>query len=284
MVTETITPTTHMGAVTLYVDNLERVKGFYQLGVGLDVLAEENGTATLGRGTTPLLVLDQRKDLSKAAIGSAGLFHTAVLFDTQEQLASAVYSIASKYPNLFTGSSDHFVSQAFYFDDPEGNGVELYWDYPREKWDGQTDKMTTMYLDPNAFLREHLTEQSAASPIGGPATIGHVHLQVGQIPEAHDFYVNKLGFELQVAYGKQALFVSAGGYHHHVGMNTWNSQGAGLRAPALGLGQVNIVVPTTEEVVAINERLRGFDIDTDFDGEYLNVLDPWANRIKVAVG
>ncbi|MGB3414968.1 MAG: VOC family protein [Microbacteriaceae bacterium] len=282
--TELLAAGTEMGAVTLFVENLERVRAFYQQGVGLEVLRDTTGTVVLGRGSIPILILEQRKELARAAQGSAGLFHTAILFDTEEALASSVYSIATKYPNLFTGSSDHFVSLAFYFDDPEGNGVELYWDFPREKWQNLTDKMTTAYLDPNLFLKTHLNESLAAAPLASAAKVGHVHLQVGTIPEALDFYTEKLGFELQLLYGKQALFVSAGGYHHHIGMNTWNSQGAGLRSPALGLGQLNILVPSLDEVIASNERLNHHGVVSEFDGKTLSLLDPWANKIQLGVG
>ena len=173
-----------------------------------------------------------------------------MLFDSAETLATAVYSVATKYPNQFTGSSDHLVSEAFYFNDPEGNGVELYVDRDRSKWSwvhGQVE-MSTLFLDPNAYLREHLTEAGAnAAATGaavGDAIIGHVHLSVGDVESAREFYVDRLGFEQTTTYGSQALFVSAGGYHHHMAMNTWNSRGAGRRQLALGLGKVEIVVPT----------------------------------------
>src|SRR5690606_14167484 len=148
----------------------------------------------------------------------AGLFHTAILFNTQEALAAAVYSVARKHPGTFTGSSDHLVSKAFYFTDPEGNGVELYWDRDRSEWSWTHGaiEMSTLYLDPNAFLQEHLTERAVDTPVIGDAQVGHVHLQVGDIASAREFYVERLGFEQTATYGPSALFVSAGGYHHHM--------------------------------------------------------------------
>lgn len=277
---------TELGAVRLYVENLDRMRGFYHTGVGLDVLQDEGSISVLGRGNMPVLILEHKPNLSKAALGSAGLYHTAVVYETEAALASVVYSLAKKFPQLFTGSSDHLVSKAFYFNDPEGNGVELYWDRPRDQWprlNGQI-QMDTLYLDPNQFLQEHLTEAGSQAVLPSGAQVGHVHLQVGDIPTGQDFSVNKLGFDLVLAYGSQALFVSAGGYHHHIGMNTWQSKGAGLRSPALGLGQVSIMLPTTEEVAAVNERLRGHGVDTDFDGETLITQDPWNNSIKVSLG
>jgi catechol 2,3-dioxygenase len=257
--------------------------GYYHQGVGLDVISQDGERAVLGRGPVPVMVLEYKPQLARAAVGSAGLYHTAILFDSQAALASAVYSVASKYPRSFTGSSDHLVSKALYFDDPEGNGVELYWDRPRDEWrrNGSAITMGTEYLDPNAFLQEHLTD--AVEPVFGESTfVGHVHLQVGSIAQARDFYVGKLGFEVTAEYGTQALFVSAGGYHHHVGMNTWHSAGAGMRSPALGLGRMNIVVPTTEEILQVNERLTGHGVATRHDGRVLEFDDPWANLVTVS--
>lgn len=277
---------TTMGAVTLHVEHLARVLGYYTHGVGLDVLAESDGRVVLGRGNQPVLVLEQTPQLARAAQGSAGLYHSAIVFDTEAALASAVYSIARKFPQSFTGSSDHLVSNAFYFDDPEGNGLELYWDRPREAWttvNGEI-RMGTEWLDPNAFLQQHLTEEGAANVSLGDASIGHVHLQVGDIPTARHFYADVLGFEPTIGSYPGAFFVAAGGYHHHIGMNTWRSAGAGHRAPALGLGEVAITVPTTDEVLAVADRLRTAGLEAGHDGRELITEDPWGNQVRIAVG
>jgi catechol 2,3-dioxygenase len=115
----------------------------------------------------------------------------------------------------------------------------------------------------------------------GDARVGHVHLQVGDIPSAREFYVGRLGFEETAAYGPQALFVSAGGYHHHMAMNTWNSAGAGRRGPALGLARVDIEVPTADELGALGERMRHFGLKTRDDGQTISFDDLWANAIRV---
>jgi len=278
---------TAMGPVTLKVGDLDAMTAYYRDAVQLRVLSEGPGSVTLGRGTTAVMVLEHAPELKHASPRDAGLFHTAILFDSEEALAAAVYSVAQRYPNTFTGSSDHLVSKAFYFTDPEGNGVELYWDRDRSQWSwvhGQLE-MGTLYLDPNAFLQEHLTEAAVADPLIGGARVGHVHLQVGDVASARDFYVDKLGFEQTTEIPGSALFVSAGGYHHHMAMNTWNSRGAGPRLPALGLGRIDIDVPTTEDVGALTERMRHFGIDTRDDGQTVSFDDPWANLIRVqAVG
>ena len=282
---ELLAADTSMGAVTLKVGNVDAMTAYYRDGVALQVLSEGPGSVTLGRGSTPVVILEHAPELKHASPRDAGLFHTAILFETEEALAAAVYAVAQRYPNTFTGSSDHLVSKAFYFTDPEGNGVELYWDRDRSTWSWThgTIEMGTLYLDPNEFLQQNLTEQAVASPVIGGASVGHVHLQVGDVKTAHDFYVDRLGFEQTINYGGTALFVSAGGYHHHMAMNVWNSAGAGPRLPALGLGRIDIRVPSADDVGALGERLSHFGVATRDDGQTVSFDDPWANLIRVAV-
>ncbi|MBO9578493.1 MAG: VOC family protein [Microbacteriaceae bacterium] len=274
-----------MGAVTLKVGDLDGMIRYYAEAVPLRLLAHDGPTAVLGRGTTPVVILEHAPELRHAAAGSAGLFHTAILFETEAALAAAVYSVATHAPGTFTGSSDHLVSKAFYFTDPEGNGVELYWDRDRAQWSwvhGQVE-MDTIFLDPNAFLREHLTERAVAEPAIGGAKVGHVHLSVGDLETARAFYVDRLGFDATLDYHGSALFVSAGGYHHHMAMNVWNSRGAGRRRPTLGLGQVDIRVPGADDLGALAERMRHYRVPLADDGTALAFEDPWANILRVTV-
>jgi catechol 2,3-dioxygenase len=283
---ELLAADTAMGAVTLRVGDLDAMTAYYRDAVALQVLYSEGSTVTLGRGTTPVMILEHAPELKHASPSDAGLFHTAILFDTEAALAAAVYSVAQRYPGSFTGSSDHLVSNAFYFNDPEGNGVELYWDRGRSTWSWAhgTIEMSTLFLDPNKFLQEHLTEETVLDPKVGGAQVGHVHLQVGDVETAHKFYVEQLGFEQTTNYGGTALFVSAGGYHHHMAMNVWNSRGAGPRLPALGLAQVDIRVPTTDDIGSLTERLQHFGVRTADDGQTVSFDDPWANLIRVTAG
>ncbi|MBC7518218.1 MAG: VOC family protein [Microbacteriaceae bacterium] len=284
-----------MGSVTLLVSDLDGMTAWYRDSLGLQVFSAEGGRVTLGRGTVSLLVLEHQPTLTQAALGSAGLFHTAILFDTQASLALAIESIATSSPQSYTGCADHLVSQAFYFTDPEGNGVELYWDRARAEWswaNGQIE-MASLPLDPNVFLHEHLPGAvKGASNGAGPrasvqtssvAVVGHVHLAVGDIASAHEFYVTKVGFEQTIALGNQALFVSAGGYHHHMAMNVWGSRGAGPRPRALGLGRVDIVVPTLDDLGALEQRMLHHRVATRNDGAGLSFKDPWANLVRVSV-
>jgi catechol 2,3-dioxygenase len=285
---DVISAGTSIGAVSLKVADVDAMTAFYRDGIGLSVLAQtDNSTilgSRLGMSTEPLVILEHSPLLKHAADGAAGLFHTALLFTTQADLARALYSVATKYPGAFTGSSDHLVSEALYFDDPEGNGVELYWDRPRSswQWNGSRVVMDTRYLDPNTFLHSHLTDTAPSASLAS-TTVGHVHLKVGDIHTARAFYADTLGFEVTNEFGSQALFVSAGGYHHHLGMNTWQSRGALDRAPALGLGEVTIQLPTPDDLGALRERLAARHISTRDDGRTLTFDDPWKNEIAVAV-
>ncbi|QKJ21010.1 VOC family protein [Microbacterium hominis] len=272
-----------MGAVTLLVGDLDAMTRYYREVVTLQVLGAEADTVTLGRAGLPIVVLRHDPALRHAPPGSAGLFHTAILFETQEALAAALYSVARHAPGTFTGSADHLVSQAFYFTDPEGNGIELYWDRARTDWSwvhGQVE-MATLYLDPNEFLRSHLTEQASLGSTGGDAaSVGHVHLSVGDVATARAFYVDALGFDETAALGNQAVFVSAGGYHHHMAMNVWNSRGAGPRMPALGLGRVDLALPGADALGELGERLRHHGFAVRDDGRALSFDDPWNNVLR----
>ena len=276
---------TSMGAVTLRVGDLDALTAYYTTAVTLTVQQQTAGRTVLGRGGVPLLILEHAPELAHAAPRQAGLFHTAIVFETEADLAAAVHSVATRHPGTFTGSADHLVSKAFYFTDPEGNGVELYWDKDPTTWSwvhGRIE-MATLRLDPNRFLTDHLDPNAVRHAHERPARVGHVHLCVGDVDSARRFYVDRLGFETTNEYGTQALFVSAGGYHHHMAMNTWTSAGAGRRRLALGLGLVRVEVPGADDLGALTERLGHFGVETTDDGRTVSFDDPWLNRIEASV-
>jgi len=281
--TDLLAPATGMGAVTLRVADLDRMIAYYRDGVRLQVLAQDGGRATLGRTGRPIVILEHAPALKHAEPGSAGLFHTAILFETRADLAASLYSVATRYPNTFTGSADHLVSIAFYLTDPAGNGVELYWDRNRTEWSWTHGRieMATLHVDPNAFLRENVAQRALDEAERRPGAVGHVHLSVGDVDSARSFYVERLGFATTAEMPGSALFVSAGGYHHHMAMNVWGSRGAGRRAPGLGLGLVRIEVPTGDDLGALTERMRHYGVATEDDGRTVGFEDPWANRIEV---
>ncbi|MET3923031.1 VOC family protein [Arthrobacter sp. UYEF20] len=274
-----------MGTVMLKVGDMKLMTDYYQRALGLDIVAEQDGGLYLGRRQKPLVHLAPAPGLSLPSRGEAGLFHTALLFDDQPSLAATVASAAQFEPQSFTGSADHLVSEAFYFNDPEGNGIELYWDRPREawSWEGNNVVMDSLALPPQRYLEQFLTEESVSGQREAEAGIGHVHLQVGDVHSAQDFYVGTLGFEKTAGWHGQALFVSAGGYHHHMAMNVWNSRGAGPRRDTLGLGEVLIEVPSGDDVGALAGRLKTAGVPSHHTGAELRFEDPWRNRIRVAV-
>jgi catechol 2,3-dioxygenase len=274
-----------MGTVMLKVGDMKLMTDYYQRALGLEIVAEQDGGIYLGRLQRPLVHLAAAPSLTLPGRGEAGLFHTALLFDDQAALAATVATAAQYDPRSFTGSADHLVSEAFYFNDPEGNGIELYWDRPRENWswNGKDVVMDSLALPPQRYLEQHLTQESVVGQHGAEAGVGHVHLQVGDVQSAHDFYVGALGFEKTAGWHGQALFVSAGRYHHHMAMNVWNSRGAGPRKDSLGLGEVLIEVTSADAVGALADRLKVAGVASHHTGAELRFEDPWRNSIRVAV-
>ncbi len=281
---------TGMDAVTLRVGDLEGMSSYYEAALALSPIAErargQEVHRVLGRVGVPLLRLIHTPDLPGVDPSQPGLYHTAFLFPDEASLAATVYAAAQHPRSRFTGSADHLVSEAFYFTDPEGNGIELYRDRPRTAWgfgpDGQV-QMDTLRLDPNAYLQQHLTEEAVAEVGARPGQIGHVHLQVGDLRTARDFYVGAIGFDVTLSGYPGALFASAGGYHHHIGMNTWHSSGAGPRAATLGLGEVAVTVPGREDLDALAARLAGRGLPFADDGRSISVQDPWDTRVTVSL-
>ncbi|HEY3436550.1 MAG TPA: VOC family protein [Actinotalea sp.] len=273
---------TDVAEVTLHVGDLAAQTSYYQRALGLTTVQEGPGRVVLGRLGTPVVVLEHTPGLPKPSARQAGLFHTAVLFGQERDLAAAVLSAARHPQSQFVGSADHLVSQAFYFTDPEGNGIELYHDRDRSTWgwaDGLVE-MSTLHLDPQRFLQEHVTEDAVAGMELAEAKVGHVHLQVGDLELARAFYVEALGFEVTCEY-PGALFVAAGGYHHHLAVNVWNSKGAGPRASTLGLGNVSITVPGRDELDAVADRLRHAGLPVADDGLSLRTEDTWRNAVTL---
>lgn len=275
-----------MAAPTLLVGNMERMSGYYSRAFDMEPLGERVTAGrlhrVLGRGDVPLVKLIEEPDLPQAQRHTAGLFHTAFVFETKAGLARTVVAAAHHPLTQFAGSADHDVSEAFYFTDPEGNGVELYVDRPRSSWRYAAGQVvvTSDPLDPNDFIRDHLVEPSAEQANDLAGRVGHVHLQVGDVAAATAFYVDALGFAMTASV-PGALFASAGGYHHHVAVNTWNSRGAGPRGAALGLGTMAIQVPDMPALDALEERLLGRGLQFSHNGRELAVNDPWGTRITV---
>nr|BBH95435.1 glyoxalase [Thermogemmatispora argillosa] len=286
--------TTHIGLVALTVANLERERYFYEEVLGFRLTGQREGRAWLGTAATqsetgeqaiprePLLLLIERTEAPRPPTWSTGLYHMAILVPSRPDLArSLAQLVASRYP--LGGYADHLVSEALYLSDPEGNGIEIYRDRPRESWhwhNGQV-AMATDPIDLRAMLAEGRSELERHPWEGLPAgtTIGHVHLRVADLRPAEHFYHQLLGFSI-TARLPGALFVAAGGYHHHLGLNIWESRGA--PAPpegSLGLRLFSIELPTQAAVEAVAHRLERERWPFERQGEILAVRDPWRHLV-----
>jgi catechol 2,3-dioxygenase len=260
-----VPPETRMGAVHLTVADLDRSLSYYETQIGLRVHARDDGRAQLGTGGEDLLVLTEEPG-ARPADGYSGLFHFALLVPERIDLARWL-AHAARDRVAMSGMSDHFVSEALYLRDPDHHGIEIYADRPRELWEGQVDRLTTLPLDTNDLLTT--LEDPMAEPFDGLAVgtvMGHVHLSVADVEETVRYYRDTVGFGLMVQLGDQAAFLSAGGYHHHLGGNTWQSAGRPYAPEGHArLTQMTIVLPDEASRDALADRLGGVEV-TDPSG------------------
>jgi catechol 2,3-dioxygenase len=285
-----INPATHIGTVSLNVANLENQLTFYQQVLGFQLHWREGNQAGLGAGNVDLLRLVEQPDFKRYR-RVTGLYHFAVLFPDRRELARAIARLfALKYPNYPT---DHIMTKTTYLDDPEGNGIELYTESPE---DGTWTMINGVFetrradgtwsdgrepLDVDALLSHLKEDDRIDQPIPKETRLGHIHLHVRDINEAVDFYHGVIGFDVMgVAKLFRAAFVSAGGYHHHIGLNTWQGEGAPPPpANALGLRHFTVELPdqnALDEVIARVEK-AGIPANQTEDGFLL--YDPSQNRV-----
>jgi catechol 2,3-dioxygenase len=279
-----IDPRTHMGAVRLTVADLDRTRAFYLRALGLSELEAGDGVVRLGAASGPALVeLEARRGAPERPRRSTGLFHLAVLVPGRAELARSLRRVLDAGA-AFTGASDHLVSEALYLDDPEGNGIEIYRDRPREEWerDGGDLRMATLPLDVEGVIAAMPASPDEGMPEG--TTMGHVHLQVRDVPEAEAFWSGVVGFDPTVRGYPGALFVSAGGYHHHLGLNTWGTAGAPPPPEgARGLARFEVVVPDRDELERIAARAGAAGHGARAGDEGLALRDPSGNRVLLRV-
>ena len=278
-----IHPATTIGAVHLTISDLNRSIRFYESHLGFVVRRRENHTATLGAagGNTDLLVLMQCERAPRVR-GTTGLYHFAVLVPTRRDLGRALRRLVET-ETVLQGVADHGVSEALYLADPDGNGIEIYRDRPRAEWpfvSGQL-RMGADPLDVDAIFAE--AEGANGKGLASGTVIGHVHLHVSRLADAERFYVGVLEFELMQRYGPSALFVSAGGYHHHIGLNTWAGVGAPPPPPgAIGLRHFVVRLPSAEARAAVADRIRAAGIEFEERDDGVLVHDPAGNAILLA--
>jgi catechol 2,3-dioxygenase len=271
---------TRVGAVQLTASDLARSLDYYKRVIGLRVHGRGAERATLGVGGEDLVVLVEQPD-ARPVRGYCGLYHFALLLPDRVDLARWLAHAARDRVSL-VGMADHFVSEAIYLSDPDGHGIEIYWDRPREVWEGRVaERMTTLPLDTSSLLgelRDPASETFDGLPTG--TTMGHVHLCVADVSQTIAFYRDVLGFGLMASLGGQAAFLSAGGYHHHLGANTWESAGAGQPPEgSAALRQATIVLPSVAERDLVVGRVAdaGYEPVAVEDG--VLVHDPSGNPI-----
>lgn len=226
------TTPTSIARVGLKARDADALADFYRTTVGLQELSRDAETVTLGTQDRALLVLERDPGAKPDDPRTAGLFHTAFLLPSRADLGRWInHAIADRI--VVDGASDHIVSEALYLTDPEGNGIEIYADRPREEWtwrDGLVE-MATMRMDVPSVVGSVPAGDAGWTGLPADTVVGHVHLRVGDPRAAEDFWHREFGFDTVARYGTQAVFLSSGGYHHHIGANTWQSAGAGQRDP-----------------------------------------------------
>jgi len=272
-------PELRLGPVHLTVADLDRAIAWYERSLGLVVHRRDRGEAELGDAADTVVVLHEDPDAQPAG-RHAGLYHYALLYPDRAALAHAAMRLAATQTPI-QGASDHGTHEAIYLPDADGNGIELAADRPREQWpQGLGYGGGPAPLDVDALL-------AAAGSEPGPTVapglrVGHMHLHVGDIDDALRFYRDALGFEEQANLGS-AAFVSAGGYHHHLGINVWRGQGVGPPPPhTVGLRRWTILLPTDADVEVLRERVEAADAPAEpLDGGFLT-RDPWSSAVLVA--
>jgi catechol 2,3-dioxygenase len=264
--------------LALTVSDLDRSVSFYERVLGLEVVAREPDEVDMGTGGVTIVRLfhDPR---AQAVRGTAKLYHFAILFPSRADLARALLRLlATRWP--LDGASDHLVSEAIYLADPERNGIELYRDRPREEWpitDGKI-QMATLPLDLQRLVADAGGDGAAGAPAG--TTLGHIHLHVNDLAAAERFYREVVGLEVMARYGDSASFLAAGGYHHHVAVNIWGTEGA---APAveggLGLRWYRLALPSSAALQALDARLDESGVEYTKESGATRFRDPAGHTI-----
>jgi len=277
-----VTTPIHIHSLSLRVRDLEKMTYFYTAVIGLDVLGAESDRAALGKDGKTLVTLIRRPDDEVDNPATAGLYHTAFLMPTREDLGRwLIMAYMNGIP--FTGFSDHRVSEALYLNDPEGNGIEVYADRPHQNWEWVDNRVV---MGSNQLDLDNLVAglpDNGDLPYSAPSgfRIGHVHMRVGDTQLAQDFYVKATGLDLTALIGNEtAAFFSNGRYHHHIGANIWHSRNAGQRPQNMsGLEDAAFSIqPTLMD--SLRQRLKTHGSDLQEAGTTLETLDPWGTKIR----
>ncbi|MFP8642999.1 MULTISPECIES: VOC family protein [Priestia] len=277
-------PHVFVGKVNLKVENLERSLAFYQQIIGFKLLGRKENKALLtADGRTALLSIEQPKNVTAKQPRTTGLYHFALLLPTRSDLGSILqHLLNSGYP--LQGASDHLVSEALYLADPDGNGIEIYRDRPSSTWEWNDSEvvMDTKPLDAEAIVAEGNGKPWTGLP--SATLMGHIHLHVSELKQTETFYRNGLGFEVVSNYHNQALFISTGRYHHHIGLNVWN--GIGAPSPlesSVGLESFTLVFPAEEAREQAINQLREIGAAVSKENQDFITKDPSGNIIRLVL-
>ncbi|MDO6847619.1 VOC family protein [Priestia megaterium] len=277
-------PYVFVGKVNLKVENLERSLAFYQQIIGFKLLGRKENKALLtADGRTALLSIEQPENVTAKQPRTTGLYHFALLLPTRSDLGSILqHLLNSGYP--LQGASDHLVSEALYLADPDGNGIEIYRDRPSSTWEWNEGEvaMATKPLDAEAILAEGNGKPWTGLP--SATLMGHIHLHVSELGQTENFYRNGLGFEVVSNYHNQALFISTGRYHHHIGLNVWN--GIGAPSPlesSVGLESFTLVFPAEEAREQAINKLREIGAAVSKENQDFITKDPSGNIIRLVL-
>ena len=267
--------TLRLGAVHLTVTGLDRSVAFYENTLGLRLNRREGGVAAMGTGKEDLLVLYEEPTAQRAG-RHAGLYHYALLYPSREELARVALRLAAKNTRI-QGASDHGTHEAIYLSDPDGNGIELAADRPRERWPRPLDYDDGPHPLDFEGLLAIVDGEEPRGKAGPGVVVGHMHLHVGDLELGLAFYCGVLGFELMMFMPGAAAFVSAGGYHHHLGFNVWRGEGVPpVPEGRVGLRHWTVVLEKPEDIAAVSGRIHKAGLLTEErEGGGLLVRDPW---------
>lgn len=279
-----LTTPMHVSQAALRVRDLDPMIDYYRSVLGLNEVARNARGVTLGAGTVPLLDLVHKPTADYESPTSAGLFHIAYLMPTRKDLARWLVHAALRQVPL-TGFADHNVSEAVYLNDPEGNGIEVYSDRPKDTWvwSGSVVKMGTEPLDVDDLVTLTDTKKSDYEAAPSGMRIGHIHLRVGEIATARAFYEEAVGLKPTQDARSDASFLSSGGYHHHLAVNTWNSRGAKERnATETGLDWFSLAIKNPTDLEAQKTRLRAAGyVLVEMENKVVEAIDPWGTRLRL---
>lgn len=268
--------------VTLKVSNLSRSIDFYTEIIGFRVLQQEEGRVTLTADGQHALITLVEVPNAQFVRGATGLYHFALLLPSRKDLGNLIQHFIQK--NVQIGAGDHDVSEALYLSDPDGNGIEMYIDRPADTWKWDSNGQVYMTTDPVQFQSVLREADGTWSGLPIDTVMGHIHLSVRNLQESEDFYTSLLDYTVVSRYGEQALFISTGGYHHHIGLNTWHSEGAdALPKDAVGIQSYTVQLPDQDYAMQLKKRFVEQNMEIKEQENIFSIIEPNGIEVKFTI-